>query len=812
MADEKRKSLKRKSLIALIAYSLSFIAIIGTLTYLIVESPVRKELRENLDLRAQLLSTNIIEPLDSSLGILSAIVSVGEVNHSQEDQIKLLSKIFANINNEVVSGGLWPKPYLQDNNLVLDSLFFNRSADGKVDQVFSWNNLQSGGYGNEGWYKDVVNKPAHTVIWSPVYIDTYTHVQMITASAPYFINGEFAGVATVDLSLQKLVQFITEHAESYGLGILLKDQYDETIISHNFRVRDGSYVSSEKFGKFDWHIQVINADYLVMEKVYAIVAQIEYWLIPLLLAGVILGYYFISHNIITPIVEISKRVQDLKAGGLIEVPYKGRDELSYLVDAFNEKTIYLEQEKLKAQASTKAKSAFLATLSHEIRTPMNGILGNAQILLKSNLSNEQRQQLKQLYDSGQHMMELLNEILDFSKVEQGQFKLDVHTFVFSDLMDSVKNIYSSICHAKDLQLNIESGIAAEQALDADLSRIKQIVFNLVNNAVKFTPQGSIGVYFDLQEVNGEDFLHIRVTDTGIGISKDAQQKIFEPFQQAESSTTRRFGGTGLGLSIAKSLCELMKGRIELQSEVGKGTSFDVYVQVEKSNAKLIANESQAVEIYDYHGLSALVVEDNKTNEVIMTKFLTGMGFCCKSASNGLEALQQLEVDHYDLIMMDHHMPIMDGLTCINAIRTTPSDYRDILIIGCSADVYLESKQKMISTGADDVIAKPVEESELNKMLIKHKDKLVQYKGFELRKVQSYQFNAYLVEFCLAIENSEFNDALQQLELIIDLLGDSPTHNSLKQFCLEMKGKLQQSQLPTKDEIDRFTGLLTEFCM
>ncbi len=726
LTDDNRTSLKRKSLLALLAYSLSFIAIIGTLTYLIVESPFLKELRENLDLRSQLLSTRISEPLNSSEGILSAIVSIGEAQQSKAMRIELLRKVFTNINNEVVSGGLWPEPYLQNNELVYDSLFFNHSADGKVDQVFSWNNVQSGGYSNEDWYKNVVDKPPLTVVWSPVYIDTYTHVQMITASAPYYIEGEFAGVATIDISLQKLVQLIIKHAENYGLGILLTDQYGETIISHDFRIRDGSYISSEKFGNFDWHIQVINANYRLIEKVYLIVAQIEFWLIPIILAGVIFGYYFISHNIITPIVQISKRVQDLRSGGLIEVPYKGKDELSYLVDAFNEKTIYLEEEKLKAQASTKAKSAFLATLSHEIRTPMNGILGNAQILLKSQLSNEQSQQLKQLYDSGQHMMEILNEILDFSKVEQGQFKLDTHIFLFSELYEPVENIYSSICHDKGLELNIDTDIEAGQAFNADLSRIKQIVFNLMNNAVKFTTEGRVDIHFALKTIKGDDYLHIQISDTGIGISNDAQKKIFEPFQQAESSTTRRFGGTGLGLSIVKSLCELMNGQVEVQSELGRGTRFDVHIQIKKSEVKETNQVGPINEAYDYRGLSALVVEDNKTNATIMIKFLTDLGFNCYSVSNGLEALHQLAVEHYDLIMMDHHMPIMDGVTCINAIRTTPSAYNNILIIGCSADVYLESKQKMINSGANDVLAKPIEEYALNKILIKYKDKLTQY--------------------------------------------------------------------------------------
>ncbi|WP_243694171.1 hybrid sensor histidine kinase/response regulator [Vibrio viridaestus] len=806
-----RTSLKQKTLMVLVIYSFVFITVIGVLAYQIIRVPLGEELRQNLDTRAELLSTKISEPLDSALSILRAISSVGETDLSQSQQEVMLKNLFGSIDGEVVSGGLWPVPEEISGDKQYNSMFFNRSVDGQVDQIFSWNNKQNGGYDKEIWYTSVVDKPKTTVSWSPVYIDTYTHVQMITASAPYYINGSFAGVATVDLSLNRLVEFITKHAERTGLGVSLKDQDGNIITSHNFRVRDGSYISSETFGKFDWYIQIVNADRLVSDEIFGIVTEIELWLIPLLFGGMLLGYYFISHHVISPIVSLSQKVQESKQGGLIDLPFRGKDELRYLVEAFNEKTIYLEEEKLKAQASTEAKSAFLATLSHEIRTPMNGILGNAQILLKSNLNNQQTQQLKQLYDSGQHMMTLLNEILDFSKIEKGQFRLDIHLFSFSQIQSAVENIYRNLCKEKGLSLTITSDIAEEQCYESDISRIKQVVFNLMSNAVKFTHQGSIQVHFSERETQGDIFLYISVSDSGIGVPKNAQGLIFEPFQQAESSTTRRFGGTGLGLSIVKSICDLMDGNITLTSEVDKGTTFEVLLKVNKP-AKLEkpSLKSELQELPDCHHLCALIVEDNRTNAIILKTFLSSMGFTCLTAANGLEAMSELKQTRIDLVMMDNHMPVMDGIVCIRAIRDSRESFKDVLIIGCTADIQEDAKKDMIAAGGDDIIFKPVEEAQLKSLLIKHKERLFRYDALseELQSMESL-----LVGFCMAVENKDVRAALTHANSIRDLLESfddipSETMDIVENF-IQM---LSREQLPDKDRMDQFTVLLSQFCL
>lgn len=256
------------------------------------------------------------------------------------------------------------------------------------------------------------------------------------------------------------------------------------------------------------------------------------------------------------------------------------DEIGHLIKTFNEKTIYLEAEKVKAQASTNAKTAFLATLSHEIRTPMNGVLGTAQILLKTPLNSEQEKHLKSLYESGDHMMTLLNEILDFSKIEQGRLDLDETRFPLDSIIGSINSVYYTLSSEKGLQFKVYSEVPSGRWYFSDKARLRQILFNLLNNAVKFTSRGFVEVYLK-EVVEGSDtYLSIRVRDTGIGISKEAQKRIFKPFEQAESSTTRRFGGTGLGLAIVKKIAQLMDGSITVTSEEGIGTSFDVRLKIQ----------------------------------------------------------------------------------------------------------------------------------------------------------------------------------------------------------------------------------------
>ena len=227
---EIRSSLRKKSILALTLYLCFFIATIGSVVYLVVEPPVREKLERNLDLRTQLLASQIEGPLTSSVGLLNSLVGLGQTPTPRVSLQDTIPQLLAVSDDIIVSGGLWPKPILKDERWQYTSLFFNKNENGSLDQIHSYNNPESGGYDNEPWYQSVVNQPAGSVSWSGVYIDTFTQVQMITASAPYYKDGVFAGVATVDLSLEALFQFIREHTNQYSLGVVIRDADDQVVI------------------------------------------------------------------------------------------------------------------------------------------------------------------------------------------------------------------------------------------------------------------------------------------------------------------------------------------------------------------------------------------------------------------------------------------------------------------------------------------------------------------------------------------------------------------------------------------------------
>ncbi len=721
-----RSSLKKKSILALTIYLAFFLAIVGTLSYWGLEVPFRKELKNNLALRAELLATQIREPLNNSIGVLQSVTSIGKSAADKEEQERMLRSLFSVVGGVLISGGLWPEPNLSatDPSQRYDSLFFNKATDGQVDQLSSWNNPKAGGYDRESWYLAAEREAEGLYFWSPVYVDPDTRVEMITVSTPYYRNGQFAGVATVDLSLESLIQFVAATAEQYNLGVNLKDAFGVEVVSHNFRTYDNALVSYYSFGEFNWQIEVVNANQHVDEIIFDLIINIEKGLMPILLLCVMVGYFLISHYWIRPIVLIAKKVSESREGEIIDIRYKSQDEIRHLIDTFNQKTIYLEAEKVKAQASTKAKSAFLATLSHEIRTPMNGVLGTAQILLKDELTPKQRQHLTSLYESGEHMMSLLNEILDYSKIEQGKFELDHSAFPLKSIIGSIKSIYSSLCVEKGLKFQLNSEITDGRWYYGDKARLRQIIFNLLSNAVKFTEAGFVAIGLSEESCDEENYLIIKVQDTGIGIAQESLGRIFRPFEQAESHTTRRFGGTGLGLAIVKQIAELMNGTVLVQSEVGQGSCFKVRVKL--AITEPVTEDVKPTKAKTYPGLRVLIVEDNRTNIMILEAFMRNKGFECHSVMDGVQAITALQESSFDLVLMDNHMPLKDGIQATREIRQLPLPQAKILLFGCTADVFKDTRDKMLSAGADDIIAKPIAEHELDMALEQHSERLYQF--------------------------------------------------------------------------------------
>ncbi|MEZ9059240.1 ATP-binding protein [Vibrio pelagius] len=364
----------------------------------------------------------------------------------------------------------------------------------------------------------------------------------------------------------------------------------------------------------------------------------------------------------------------------------------------------------KAEKANNAKSLFLATMSHELRTPMNGVLGIAQIIKDDSHEIETRKQAQLIMDSGQHLVTILNDILDFSKVEQGKMELESSPFTVPDLIVHLDKTLTSLAEGKGIKLRITNRVPTNIQLIGDQARTRQILFNLAGNAIKFTETGKVELEFDIQDTSPRA-IQMLITDTGIGIAEDKIDSIFSAFEQAELSTTRKFGGTGLGLSIVKQLVELMGGSISVFSQPNVGTQFTVTIPFELEEK---VHQEDAT-ITEAHGLalkdfSVLLVEDNKVNAMVIKKFCESLNLRVENAYDGLQALDKLKKQSYDLIIMDNHMPKMNGIEAIQNIRNKLK--LKTVIFACTADVFKEAHDEFIECGANFVLTKPLQKHSL----------------------------------------------------------------------------------------------------
>jgi len=363
----------------------------------------------------------------------------------------------------------------------------------------------------------------------------------------------------------------------------------------------------------------------------------------------------------------------------------------------------LEQAQAEALEASRAKSAFLAMMSHELRTPMNGVLGMAHALAATRLSPQQADYLDMIVQSGDGLMAILNDILDLSKIEAGKLELEAVSFDIGRLGQQIYLLWSETARLKGLELSLEIDSATPEWLVGDPIRVRQILLNLISNALKFTEQGGVSVRLSPLAPQG---VEIVVTDTGVGMRQDQQAKLFQVFSQAEASTTRRYGGTGLGLSICRQLAEMMGGEISVTSEPGAGATFRVLLPLATAQAPAEA-EAQA-DIVSLEGRRILVVDDNKVNQAVARAILETTGATVTVADDGLDGLEKLRDETFDVVLMDVHMPRMDGVEALKRIRAGEAGPPDIPVIALTADAMSGDSERLVGLGFDEAQPKPIQ--------------------------------------------------------------------------------------------------------
>jgi PAS domain S-box-containing protein len=385
----------------------------------------------------------------------------------------------------------------------------------------------------------------------------------------------------------------------------------------------------------------------------------------------------------------------------------------------------LIEAKQQAEAATVAKSNFLASMSHEIRTPLNGVLGMAQSLVADGLSPSQLEKVNVILDSGKTLTALLNDVLDLSKIEAGKIEIACVDGDLALTFDRLRQLFLQRAVERGLNIDLQIAPGMPTMLHYDPVRVRQCVGNLLSNAIKFTERGVVKMTVSAAEAGeGAWKISVAIVDTGIGMNEATRSRLFNTFTQADASITRRFGGSGLGLAITRQLARLMGGDVTVESETGKGSTFTLTFLAEAVNLAApspvedqpllpVASETQLRRL---RGLRILLVDDNAVNRQVVKLFTAQLSPSFVEAANGQEALDRLHDERFDIVLLDVHMPVMDGKEAIRRIRSSSEPWREIPVIALTADAMSGDRERYLALGMTDYVSKPLDQRELSAKL------------------------------------------------------------------------------------------------
>jgi len=750
------------SVIPILAVTITiFISVVYRLSYEQTDMQYNEKMSESirvasLDIQLELQkNANITK----EMGIYGSVSGLDTVR-SRELAAYVKQCIWSNENT--VGGGIWYEPAAVYEDRTHYSAYAYREGN---QMVVTMDYADTVDYLAEPWYVDA--KAANgRMIWTDVYYDPVADVTMITSSKAFYNeNGQMLGVATADMALTDIQSIasrisIGETGRAFIIGsrgeyisyfdnmrgveqsIHTDENEDLASLGDELFANDSGVYSMRLDGKalnvyyntlhdVEWKLIVLlNANEIRSSALVTVLTMASVPVFGLMLAS--LSILYVTRHIRRVVTKVNSFADKAASGNWTErIKVLEADEFGKMEEHLNEMMAKMSEmnrrstEALEAaQAANRAKSEFLSRMSHEIRTPLNGITGMTQVASETEDIARVRECMRKISIASKHLLSLINDVLDMSKIEANKLELYNESFNLLEAIEGVTSLVDVKAGEKSQTFEVKLDEALPFYVKADELRLAQVLLNLLSNAVKFTPEeGVIGLTVRMGETLSDKraVLYFNVSDTGIGIEEENKSRLFGSFEQADVGISRKFGGTGLGLAISKNIVELMGGSITVESELGQGSvfSFNIHVQV-CDEAEMLAEAEKTLDNLDLSGKTILIAEDIELNREVAAAVLEGTGAAIEFAENGVQAVRMFEASEgrYSVVLMDVQMPEMDGYEATRAIRAMQGG-ADIAIIALSANALQSDVRNALAAGMNDHISKPIDPDLLYAKLAKY---------------------------------------------------------------------------------------------